>query len=91
MPNLAGVIDKSSDFGVEASSTGRSQKTILEALEIKKNNNFDALRFVAAFLVLASHSYFLTGHSDKEPIFRFIGYDTGGGWGVAIFFVVSGF
>lgn len=65
-------------------------QTIAEALE-KKRNNFDILRLVAALLVLFSHSYPLAGEN-FEPIYHFLGgYDTGGGWAVSIFFVISGF
>lgn len=56
-----------------------------------KDNNFDIIRLFAALLVLISHCYPLTGTA-IEPIAHYLGgYDTGGGWGVAIFFVISGF
>jgi len=56
-----------------------------------KDNNFNIIRLFAALLVLVSHCYPLTGTA-IEPIARYLGeYDTGGGWGVAIFFVISGF
>jgi peptidoglycan/LPS O-acetylase OafA/YrhL len=48
------------------------------------------LRIVAALLVLISHCYPLTG-SQYEPFSQLGGYDTGGGWGVTVFFVISGF
>lgn len=51
-------------------------------------NGFDALRFFAATLVLVGHSWPLTGRR-PEPWPG--GWDTLGGIGVAIFFVMSGF
>jgi peptidoglycan/LPS O-acetylase OafA/YrhL len=55
------------------------------------DNNFNLIRMVAATLVLVSHCFSLAG-SDWDPFFYFLGnYDTGGGWGVSIFFVISGF
>jgi peptidoglycan/LPS O-acetylase OafA/YrhL len=56
-----------------------------------RRNNFDCIRLIAALLVLVSHSYALTGASNAEPFARWLGFDTGGGIGVAIFFVISGF
>jgi peptidoglycan/LPS O-acetylase OafA/YrhL len=54
-------------------------------------NNFDGLRFLAATLVIVSHSFVLTG-STFEPLATATGgYETLGGLGVAIFFVMSGF
>jgi peptidoglycan/LPS O-acetylase OafA/YrhL len=51
-------------------------------------NGFDALRFFAASLVLVGHSWPLTGHK-PEP---WVGsWDSLGGMGVGIFFVISGF
>ncbi|MBB4041501.1 peptidoglycan/LPS O-acetylase OafA/YrhL [Microvirga flocculans] len=64
--------------------------TIAEALE-EKSNNFDLLRLGAALLVLFSHSYPLSG-TNFEPIYYYLGgYDTGGGWAVSAFFIISGF
>lgn len=63
--------------------------TVGDAFE-GRENNFDLLRIVAAVLVLVSHSYPLTG-TGNEPFASYLGFDTGGGWGVAIFFVISGF
>ncbi len=51
-------------------------------------NGFDALRFLAATLVLIGHAWPLTGRKpDPFPG----GWDTLGGVGVAVFFVISGF
>lgn len=55
-----------------------------------KSNNFDIIRLLAACLVVFSHSFSLLGH--REPVAHWLGgYDTGGGWAVSIFFVISGF
>ena len=51
-------------------------------------NGFDALRFLAATCVLVGHSWPLTGRK-PEPFPG--GWDTLGGIGVGIFFVISGF
>lgn len=50
-------------------------------------NNFDAIRIVAAFTVLYSHQFALTGR--PEP--SFFGLHSWGGLAVIVFFVVSGF
>lgn len=50
-------------------------------------NAFDALRFLAAFLVLFSHSYALYGLSEPRPI---AGYKLGS-IAVFVFFAISGF
>ena len=51
-------------------------------------NGFDALRFFAATAVLVGHAWPLTGRK-PEPFPG--GWDTLGGIGVAVFFVISGF
>jgi peptidoglycan/LPS O-acetylase OafA/YrhL len=53
-----------------------------------RQNNFDLLRFVAATLVLIDHSFVLTG---RGAIPGPLGYETLGGFAVAVFFVISGF
>lgn len=50
-------------------------------------NNFDAVRFAAATLVLYSHHHPLTGH--EEP--SFFALNTLGGLAVSIFFCLSGY
>jgi peptidoglycan/LPS O-acetylase OafA/YrhL len=65
-------------------------KSVAKAAEAAHHNNFDFLRFVAASLVLVSHSYPLLGRSD-EPFGAFLGYESGGGIAVAIFFAISGY
>lgn len=57
----------------------------------RSTNRFDILRLFAAWLVLFSHSYPLTGRPHEEPLASSIGIDTLGGIGVSIFFVVSGY
>lgn len=64
-------------------------KTIGQRFDAK-SNNFDLVRLFAACLVIYSHSFSLLGQ--REPIAYWVGgYDTGGGWAVSIFFVISGF
>lgn len=52
-----------------------------------RSNNFDAIRLFAAVLVIVSHSYPISGRSE----IHLLGYDTVGGFAVAVFFIVSGF
>jgi len=54
----------------------------------RRPNNFDLLRFVAATMVLVDHSFPLTGRPGIPGPF---GYETWGGFAVAVFFVISGF
>lgn len=56
-----------------------------------RENNFDFLRFFAASLVLLVHSYPLAGRRPDEPIELLTGYENGGEFAVAIFFVISGY
>jgi peptidoglycan/LPS O-acetylase OafA/YrhL len=59
---------------------------------ISNDNNFNLIRMFAAALVLVSHCFPLAGVRGWEPFAYYLGrYDTGGGWGVCIFFVISGF
>lgn len=57
----------------------------------RRTNNFDLLRLLAAWFVLFSHSYPLAGRQVADPFSRYLGIDTLGGVGVAIFFVLSGY
>lgn len=68
-----------------------SDVTIGERLDAGANN-FDLIRLLAAFSVMFSHSYFFLNDVAHEPFYRYLNeFDTGGGWGVATFFVISGF
>jgi peptidoglycan/LPS O-acetylase OafA/YrhL len=51
-------------------------------------NNLDLVRFIAATMVLVDHTYPLTGRPGHAGPF---GYETLGGFAVAVFFVISGF
>jgi len=63
----------------------------LSTYTINKNNNLNLIRFIAASLVLFSHSFVLRyGSLDMEPIRPFIGLSLGH-IAVDIFFVISGF
>ena len=62
------------------SMTSRAQAT-------HPGNNFDAIRIVAASMVLVSHQYALTGQ--VEP--TFFGVHSVGGLAVTVFFVLSGY
>lgn len=53
---------------------------------MRQDNSFDLLRFLAATAVIFSHSYAMTGNYE----FGLLG-DSIGGWGVNIFFVISGY
>jgi peptidoglycan/LPS O-acetylase OafA/YrhL len=53
-----------------------------------RQNNFDALRLIAAVMVLVSHCFPLTGH--PEPLAS-ISQESFGELGVSIFFAISGF
>jgi peptidoglycan/LPS O-acetylase OafA/YrhL len=57
----------------------------------RKRNHFDELRLLAAWFVLFSHCYPLTGQTSGDPFASFFGLETLGGVGVSIFFVLSGY
>lgn len=57
----------------------------------RRHNHCDLLRLLAAWFVLFSHSYPLAGQQLADPFSRYVGIDTLGGVGVAIFFVLSGY
>lgn len=65
-------------------------KTI-ECYVAGRNNNYLLIRFVAASLVIFSHSYHLSGNFGTEPLFRQIQFIDFSAIAVAIFFVASGF
>ncbi|TPG78592.1 acyltransferase family protein [Pseudomonas mandelii] len=54
---------------------------------LHKDNNLNLLRLVAALMVLYAHSFDIYGNSPEI----FIGLDSYGGLGIAIFFVISGY
>ena len=58
-----------------------------------RGNNFDAIRFALAAIVIASHSFpLLEGGNAKEPLMRLTGGQvTGGELAVSGFFALSGF
>ena len=59
---------------------------------MNRKNNFDFMRFVAATLVVYSHSFPLQGNYGKEIFARWSGSQfSGGELGVAIFFAMSGY
>ncbi|MEP6655965.1 MAG: acyltransferase [Betaproteobacteria bacterium] len=56
-----------------------------------RDNNFNVMRFVAASLVVLSHSYALSGRGAKEPLARTVEILDFATLAVIIFFVISGF
>lgn len=56
-----------------------------------KDQRFDFLRLLAAWLVLFNHSYPLSGISGIDIVTRHLRLDTSGGLGVSIFFALSGY
>ncbi|MFX3617515.1 MAG: acyltransferase family protein [Sporolactobacillus sp.] len=61
-------------------------------LNLGRNNNFDFIRFIAALLVIFSHSFPLSGNGGLEPLYMLTnGKATIGSLAVAIFFITSGF
>jgi len=57
----------------------------------RQDNRFDILRLLAAWLVLLSHCFPLGARPKSEPMMSTLGFDTLGGVGVGIFFVLSGY
>ena len=55
-----------------------------------RNNNFGLMRFLAASLVVLSHSFALTGNVRNEPLSRLTGILDLGTAAVIAFFVISG-
>ena len=65
--------------------------TTLSTYTSSKDNNFNLIRFIAASIVLFSHSYALAlGSGETEPLRLLVGI-TGGSVAVDIFFISSGF
>jgi peptidoglycan/LPS O-acetylase OafA/YrhL len=65
-------------------------KTLAE-LDSTKGNNFDAIRFVAATLVIYAHAYAVSGHANDERLAGLTGFIGFGSLAVEIFFLVSGY
>lgn len=65
-------------------------KTI-ESYMAGRNNNYLLIRFVAAALVIFSHSYHLSGNFNSEPLFRQLQFIDFSAIAVAVFFAASGF
>ncbi|OOQ60470.1 acyltransferase family protein [Mucilaginibacter pedocola] len=63
----------------------------IKQLDQGRNNNFDLLRFMAAVMVIFSHSYLVAGTFEQEPLATAIGFMDFGALGVRVFFVISGF
>ncbi|MBK7117547.1 MAG: acyltransferase [Comamonadaceae bacterium] len=68
-----------------------NNQTTMEGQLDRRTNNFDLLRLLAAWFVLFSHCYPLSGQPVADPFVRHTGIDTLGGIGVSIFFVLSGY
>jgi peptidoglycan/LPS O-acetylase OafA/YrhL len=65
-------------------------KTLAE-LDASKGNNFDAIRFVAATLVIYAHAYAVSGHANDERLAGLTGFIGFGSLAVEVFFLVSGY
>lgn len=66
-------------------------KVVLSDVASGRNNNLNLIRFVAASLVLVSHSFaFVTGRMFDDPLSRLVGLEMGS-LAVNIFFITSGF
>ncbi len=63
----------------------------LQQLDQGRDNNFDLLRFIAATLVIFSHSFLVTGTYYTGPWSKPMNYLDLGGFGVKLFFGVSGY
>lgn len=64
----------------------------LASVATGRANNLNLLRFLAASLVIFSHSYALAWGKRPEPIYAHLGaMETGGSLGVLVFFSISGY
>jgi peptidoglycan/LPS O-acetylase OafA/YrhL len=71
--------------------SGEQLDRTLGARLASRENNFDALRLIAAFCVIISHSFPIRdGTRVNEPYYRLSGYCSLGEVSVAVFFVISG-
>jgi peptidoglycan/LPS O-acetylase OafA/YrhL len=65
--------------------------SLLSSYANSRDNNFNLVRFIAATLVLFSHSFAIAyGSTDAEPLSNIVGM-TRGNVAVDVFFVTSGF
>ncbi|TFF38759.1 acyltransferase family protein [Mucilaginibacter psychrotolerans] len=60
-------------------------------LDRDRKNNFDLLRLIAATLVIIEHSFLVTGNFFSGPMSYPVNYMDLGGFGVKVFFAISGF
>ncbi|WP_108992944.1 acyltransferase family protein [Paenibacillus agaridevorans] len=67
-------------------------KVVLSELMDNRRNNLDLIRFLAATLVIFSHSYPLVyTNNELEPLYFISNQKTFGELAVAVFFIISGF
>lgn len=71
--------------------TSDIRRISISAILATRENNLNALRLIAAILVLFSHSYPLTGNIQFEPIARYFHLFDGGALAVIAFFFLSGY
>ena len=63
----------------------------VQQLDSGRSNNFDLIRFIAATMVIFSHSYWVTGNQPNEPLGKLCGIVNFGSLGLKIFFTISGY
>jgi len=63
----------------------------IQQLDSGRSNNFDLLRFVAATIVIFSHSFLVTGTFGDEPLVKLTHLLDLGAVGVRVFFAISGY
>jgi peptidoglycan/LPS O-acetylase OafA/YrhL len=63
----------------------------IKELDRGRDNNFDLIRFIAATLVIFSHTYQVTGNFSREPLYNALGFIGFGEVGVGVFFTISGY
>ena len=68
-----------------------NKSALLGDLDRNGNNNFDLIRFLAASLVIFSHSYLVTDSFSEEPLNHLVGFLNFGSLSVSVFFIVSGY
>ena len=64
--------------------------TLAHVIAHSRNNNFTALRLIAALVVVWFHQTLLSGSLNPEPISTFISWEGSGHAAVDIFFLISG-